>query len=145
MVTIDEMYQMLDEVAQEFPQEFFQDLNGGISLLPDRRRSPYAVDDDLFILGEYHHDKMGRYIYIFYGSFMQIYGHLSPQALKQRLKKTVAHEFTHHLETLAGERGLEIKDEIQLEQYKVRNKAKKMHTEPKDIEPDDIRGKDTER
>ena len=141
MVTIDEMYQLLDEVAQEFPQEFFEDLNGGISLLPDKKRSPYAVGDDLYILGEYHRDRMGRYIYIFYGSFMKIYGHLSPQEIKRRLKKTVAHEFTHHWEDLAGERGLEIKDQIQLEQYRARNAAKKMHTEPKDIEFDATSGK----
>jgi len=138
MVTIDEMHEMLNEISEEFPEEFYKDLNGGISLLPDKKRSPYAVGDDLFILGEYHYDKMGRYIYIFYGSFMQIYGQVSKTALRKRLKKTVAHEFTHHLESLAGERGLEIKDEIQKQEYLER----KMRTYKKDVEdgmdPDDL-------
>lgn len=133
MITIDEMYRMLDEIASGFPEEFYKELNGGISLLPDRKKSPYAIGDDLYILGEYHHDKMGRYIYIYYGSFMRVYGYLSVDALRQRIKKTVAHEFTHHLESLAGERGLEIKDQIQLEEYRER----RMYTEKRDIEDGD--------
>lgn len=138
MITIDEMHQMLDEVAQEFPDEFFESLNGGISLLPERKISRYDLGDDLFTLGEYHNDKMGRYIYIYYGSFMKVYGHLSRKALRQQLKKTVAHEFTHHFESLAGERGLEIKDEIQIARYTENRKAKKMRTVPKDIKRDGI-------
>lgn len=130
MITIDEVYKMLDEIAGEFPEEFYKELNGGISLLPDIKISPYAVGDDLYILGEYHHDRMGRYIYIYYGSFMRVYDHLSEDALRRRIKKTVAHEFTHHLESLAGERGLEIEDAIKLEEYKQR----KMYTKKRDIE-----------
>jgi len=120
MVTIDEMQLLLENVAAAFPEEFYQELNGGISLLPDVKRSPYAQGDDLFILGEYHHDGMGRYIYIYYGSFMRVYGNLSQNALRRRLYKTVSHEFTHHMESLAGERGLEIKDEEDIERYQMR-------------------------
>lgn len=117
MLTIEEMHRMLDGIAAEFPPEFYEELNGGISLLPEAKRSPYAREDDLYILGEYRHDKMGRYIYIYYGSFMRLYGRLKPERLSEKLKKTVAHEFTHHLESLAGERGLENKDEEQIEEY----------------------------
>lgn len=130
MITIDEMYGILDEIAGEFPAEFYKELNGGISLLPDLKISPHAIDGDLYILGEYHYDKMGRYIYIYYGSFMRNYAHLGKAELRERLRKTVAHEFTHHLESLAGERGLEIKDEIKLEEYRQR----KLYTEKHDIE-----------
>lgn len=132
MISIDKMYEMLDQIASEFPEEFYKELNGGISLLPERKISPYAIGNDLFILGEYHHDKMGRYIYIFYGSFMRIYGNLSESELRERLKKTVAHEFTHHMESLAGERGLEIKDELQKKEYL----SRKQYTERRDIEND---------
>ena len=37
---------------------------------------------------------------------------------EEELTATLAHEFTHHMEGLAGERGLEIQDEAFLEQYR---------------------------
>ena len=40
------------------------------------------------------------------------------EEFKERLKKTLFHEFTHHLESLAGERDLEIEDERQLAAYR---------------------------
>jgi len=57
------------------------------------------------------------YIAIYYGSFERVYGHLSRESLKEQLAHTLKHEFTHHLESLAGERGLEIKDAKFLEDY----------------------------
>lgn len=121
MITIDEMHEMLDSIAEEFPKEFFEHLNGGINLLPEAKRSPHAVGNDLYILGEYRRDAMGRYICIYYGSFQRIHGSLSPEPLREKLWQTVAHEFTHHLESLAGERGLEIKDAEKLSNYLKRN------------------------
>lgn len=117
MITIDEMHDMLDSVAEEFPEEFFEYLNGGISLLPETKLSPHARGDDLYVLGEYHHDTMGRYIYIYYGSFQHVHGGLSPESLRKKLWQTVAHEFTHHLESLAGDYGLEVKDAKKLSRY----------------------------
>jgi len=117
MITIDQMEDMLEQIAAEFPDAFYKDLNGGISLLPEAKRSPHAQKGDLYILGEYHYDVMGRYIYIYYGSFCHVHGHLDEKALYGELKKTVAHEFTHHLENMAGERNLEIQDEMDLERY----------------------------
>jgi hypothetical protein len=119
MVTIDEVETMLDEIAAELPPEFFKELNGGILLLPDQKRHPEDVKFDLFTLGEYHSDRtMGKYIVIYYGSMIRVFGHLPPVRFKEELKETLLHEFTHHLEFLAGERGLEIKDEIQMEKYR---------------------------
>ena len=118
MVSIEEAHDLLDEVAQELPEEFWNDLNGGVSLLPDLKRSPDAVTDDLFVLGEYCiQPVLGRYINIYYGSFQRIYGDCSAEAMKRHLRKTLFHEFTHHVESLAGERGLEIKDERQMQAY----------------------------
>lgn len=118
MITIEEAHELLDEVAQELPEEFWNELNGGVSLLPDLKRSPDAVADDLFVLGEYCvHPVMGRYINIYYGSFQRIYGECSAEAMRRHLRKTLFHEFTHHVESLAGERGLEIKDENRMHAY----------------------------
>jgi hypothetical protein len=119
MITIDEAQLMLDEIAEELPPEFFKELNGGILLLPERKISPHAREDDLYIMGEYHHStSMGRMITIYFGSFQQLYPETTAPRMKKKLKDTLLHEFTHHLESLAGERGLEIKDREQLIRYK---------------------------
>ena len=118
MISIDEMNVMLDEIAASFPQELFKDLNGGILLLPETKIDPAGRGNDLYILGQYcHGGNMGRYISIYYGSFGQIYGHRSPKKIQEELIKTLKHEFTHHLESLAGEKDLEIEDAEYLRKY----------------------------
>ena len=119
MVTFDEAAAMLDDIADALPEAFYQNLNGGIYLLPETKRHPDSQRRrPLYILGEYirRHD-LGKYIFIYYGSVMSVYPHLSPEELGQALKRILIHEFTHHIEFLAGERGLEITDEIDLRRY----------------------------
>jgi hypothetical protein len=118
MISIDEMQDMLDELAEELPPVFYEELNGGILLLPQAKLSEYAKAGDLYILGEYvRSHAMGRYIVIYYGSFEHIFGHLSEQAFKDELRKTLRHEFRHHLEYLAGEDDLEKEDHRDLRDY----------------------------
>ncbi len=118
MITIEEAGVMLDEIADSLPQEFFRDLNGGIILFPEEKVHPRSVANDLYILGEYHHEKvLGRYIIIYFGSFLRVYHYLEGDRAKEKLRATLVHEFTHHLESLAGERGLEIQDEIGMQDY----------------------------
>lgn len=124
MITIDEAQKMLDDIAEELPMEFYKELNGGILLLPDAKFSEYAKRNDLYIMGEYVRDRvMGRLIYIYFGSFQRVYGHLSHDQFKTQLRETLLHEFTHHLESLAGERGLEEKDEASLRKYLSRHQG----------------------
>lgn len=119
--TIDEVHQILDEIAEELPNEFFQDLNEGIVLLPEYKLHPESRSrDKLYILGEYCRSITGRNIAIYYGSFQRVYGNLPIDELKENLRDTLLHEFTHHLESLAGERGLEIKDAENIEKYRIR-------------------------
>lgn len=118
MVSIDEMENMLAMVAEKLPEELFERLNGGILLLPQSKLHADSVGSDLYILGEYHRDaQMGKYIAIYYGSFERVYGYLTPEELMDKLESTVKHEFRHHLETMGGERGLEVEDEQYIEQY----------------------------
>lgn len=118
MLSIDEVEAILDEIAETLPQDFYKELNGGILLLPEAKLHPEGKGD-LYIMGTYHKSyNMGRYIEIYYGSFEKLYGHLSKEALTEKLRETLLHEFTHHLESLAGERGLEVKDAIQMAKYK---------------------------
>ena len=114
MITIEETGEILDEIAEELPAEFYEKLNGGILLLPEVKMHPESKNNDLYIMGQYHHDSvMGRYIQIYYGSFAKIYGDLPREEYKEKLRRTLLHEFTHHIEGLAGECGLELKDKIE--------------------------------
>ncbi len=123
MVTIEEMEAMLDELAMELPQAFYKDLNGGIMILPDIKVHDKAVGDDFYILGEYHVDgRLGRYIVLYYGSFIRVHGHLSNEQMKEKLMGTLKHEFRHHLESLAGEKDLEVIDAMNVAEYLDRKK-----------------------
>ena len=118
MYTFEDIGNMLDEICEEIPQPFFDDLNGGVNLLPDTKMHESAINDDLYIMGAYHRDSLGRYINIYYGSIIRSCIDYTPERMRHRLKKLLLHEFTHHIESRAGERGLEIKDEQQLAEYK---------------------------
>ncbi|MBN2851318.1 MAG: metallopeptidase family protein [Clostridia bacterium] len=118
MVSLEEVEIMLNEMAALFPQEIYKELNGGIVLLPDVKLNNLAKKNDLYIMGEYHGGgNMGRYIIIYYGSFMKVYGYMEKEQLRERLLHTLKHEFTHHLESLAGEKDLEIKDANYIRDY----------------------------
>lgn len=120
---IDEIYEMLEEIAAEIPEYFFKELNGGIILLPEYKIHPESEDIDiLYVLGEYSKNITGRQIVIYYGSFEKVYNGASMRTIRNKLKDTLLHEFTHHLESLAGERGLEIKDYNYIQKYKRRIK-----------------------
>ena len=123
-VSFEEFGQMLDEVADELPREIFVNLNGGINLIPDVLPHPEGTAGNLFILGQYHRGGMlGRYITIYYGSFMRLYGRSSKEFLRQELDRVLRHEFLHHLESMAGEKELEVKDAIRLASYKRRKES----------------------
>lgn len=118
MIDIDRFETVLDNIANELPKEFYRELNGGILLLPEAKMSPYAVGNDLYIMGEYVvSSSMGRLINIYYGSFEKVCGCFTEAALEERIREVLYHEFTHHIESLAGERSLEVKDDIQLKNY----------------------------
>jgi predicted Zn-dependent protease with MMP-like domain len=118
MISIEEMEKILDEIALEFPKEFFVDLNGGIVLLPEAKLHEKSMENDLYILAEYNRGgNMGRFIAIYYGSFERACWNLTKEQLKEKLKKTLKHEFRHHFETMAGEKGLEKEDARQISEY----------------------------
>ena len=120
ILTFDQVGELLDEMAEEFPQEFYQDLNGGVCLLPEAKPDPDFPEGEMYILGEYCNDMLGRYINLYYGSFAALAEQegWTEEDWEEELWETFAHEFTHHVEGLAGERGLEVKDEAFLEEYR---------------------------
>ena len=120
MLTFDQAGDLLDQMAERFPPEFYRDLNGGISLLPESLPDPDFPPGEMYILGEYRNDMMGRYINLYYGSFAALAQQedWTDAVWEEELYTTLAHEFTHHIEGLAGERGLEIQDTLDLEEYR---------------------------
>jgi len=117
LFTIEEINIMLDEIAAELPEGVFRELNGGVSLLAEKKKSKKDPDGSLYTLGEYRRDQMGRYIVIYYGSLIAVYGKASYENMRKHLRDVLTHELTHHIESLAGDRSLEIEDEKDLFEY----------------------------
>ena len=118
MYTIDAVEAMLGQIADEIPSMYFEGLNGGVILLEACKEHPQS-QGNLYIMGEYCNRRdLGRLINIYYGSFMRLYGNAPEELLRLKLRESLLHELTHHLETLAGERGLVIQDQIQLAEYR---------------------------
>ena len=125
ILSFDTVGERLDALAEQFPPEFYEQLNGGISLLPEAREDPEGAPGELYIMGEYCNDMMGRYINLYYGSFAALarQEEWTEEDWAEELYATLAHEFTHHVEGLAGERGLEIKDEVFMEQFRTEHET----------------------
>ena len=64
-----QMGDWLEEIAQQFPDAFFEDLDGGIQLEETALPDPDFPPGEMYIMGEYVHDFLGRYILLYYGSF----------------------------------------------------------------------------
>ena len=112
---------LMDEIADSFPQEFYRALNGSVLLLPEVKQDPNA--EDLYIMGTYCCNEPGRSIEIYYGSFAQLakLEAWTKDDWRKELWDTLSHELTHHLESLAGEQSLEKKDAEFMEHYWSRN------------------------
>lgn len=110
VLTYDEVGDLLDQIAEDFPPDFFDGLNGGIRLEEDAKPDPKFPPGELYIMGEYRQDMAGNSILIYYGSFVAVHGHRGRAAWERELFKTLAHEFTHHLEHRGGLHALDDKD-----------------------------------
>ena len=108
----------LEEISAGFPDVFFDQLDGGIQLEEEALPDPEFPPGEMYIMGEYCHDLLGRYIVLYYGSFAALLAEEDEETWKDELFTTVAHEFTHHIEGRAGERGLERKDEQFMEEFR---------------------------
>ncbi len=117
ILTIDQCCDILDRVAEELPEELFSGLNGGVLLVEEALPDPEA-GEDVYIMGEYCWDEMGRYIYLYYGSFVALLAEEEESVWEEELRLTLRHELTHHVEGLAGERSLEYKDSAQLQEFR---------------------------
>ena len=108
--TYEQMGDWLEEIAQEFPEAFFEDLDGGIQLEESALPDPDFPPGEMYVMGEYVHDCLGRYILLYYGSFAALLAEEDEDVWMDEIFATVAHEFTHHMEETAGLHNLDDAD-----------------------------------
>lgn len=101
MLTYQQMGDRLEEIAGEFPDAFFEGLDGGIQLEEKAMPDPAFPTGEMYIMGEYCHDLLGRYIVLYYGSFAALLKDEEEDVWLDEIFLTLAHEFTHHLEDTA--------------------------------------------
>ena len=104
VLTIDQVNDILDEMAEGFPEALFRELNGGVCLLEEAVPDPDFLPGEMYILGEYCDDCLGRYINLYYGSFAALAQQedWDRATWEAELRTTLSHELTHHMEGLSG-------------------------------------------
>lgn len=120
ILTIDRVNDLLDEMAEEFPEALFDGLNGGVNLLEEALPDPDFPPGEMYILGEYCHDLLGCYINLYYGSFAALAEKedWDEDTWADELYTTLSHELTHHMEGRGGLHALDDRDAEELEQYR---------------------------
>ena len=94
--------EIVSEEMDLMPQYVFDELSGGVLVEERVRLSPDSVDDDLFLMGLYKWDGLGKQVTLFYGSFVEVYGASEEAVYRKHIRETLRHEFRHHMETRAG-------------------------------------------
>lgn len=119
-MSFEQVGDVLDELAEQFPAALFEDLNGGVNLLEDIVPDPEFPEGEVYIMGEYCDDCLGLYINLYYGSFA-----LSAEredwdedTWREELRITLVHELTHHMENRSGLHALDDKDAAELTAWK---------------------------
>ena len=120
MITTEQYNNIISELLDELPEEFFRELSGGVivseaAVIPD-----YARGNDLFTMGQYQIYSGVRQIVLFYGSFNRAHPQADLFEAKGLLRGILRHEFRHHLEYLGGihnSSSLEAENEREKEAY----------------------------
>ena len=120
MIDLEEYRQIISELMDELPEEFYRELSGGVivseaTVIPD-----YAKQGDLFTMGQYQFYAGMRQIVMYKGSFDRCYPHVGPEEAKEILRGILRHEFRHHLEYLGNvhnSSSLEAEDERKKQAY----------------------------
>ena len=97
-----EFKQIVEELLDELPEEFFRELSGGVLVSEAALAPDYAQGDDLFVLGQYSVFSGVRQIVIYKGSFDRAYPKADADEARSLLRGILRHEFRHHLESRAG-------------------------------------------
>ena len=120
VLPIDRVEELLDEMAEQFPQELFDELNGGVNLMEQAVPDPEFPEGEMYILGEFCDDLLGRYINLYYGSFAALARQEggTEEVWREELLITLSHELTHHMESRGGLHALDDRDAEELTQWR---------------------------
>ena len=118
-VSFERFEEITAELTDRLPEELFRELSGGVMAREQTKLHPAGLNGDLYILGEDHvHPHLGRFVVLYYGSFMACLGWMEEENLRERMWKVLRHEFLHHLESLAGEKDLAVEDAKKIAVYR---------------------------
>lgn len=122
-MTLDEFTLALEEIAGSLPAKLFEHLNGGVNIREEVLMSPDSVPEEpRYILGQYHHYRvLGRWIDLYYGSFVRSLKDADEKAWKEQMDKVLRHELRHHVEDQAGESALRDEDKRETQAYILRH------------------------
>ena len=111
---------LLDKLAESFPEALFDELNGGVNLLEEAVPDQEFPEARVYVLGEYCNDLLGRYIHLYYGSFAAMAENedWTEADWEEELRQTLSHELTHHMEGRSGLHALEDKDEAEMASWR---------------------------
>ena len=107
---------LLDTLAESFPEALFDGLNGGVNFQEEAVPDQEFPKGQVYILGAYCDDLLGRYINLYYGSFAAMAENedWTEEDWEQELRQTLSHELTHHMEGRSGLHALDDKDEAEM-------------------------------
>lgn len=120
ILTIDQVNEILDGIAERFPAALFDQLNGGVNLLEESVEDPEFPPGEMYILGEYCDDLLGLYINLYYGSFAALAEReeWTEDVWREELRITLSHELTHHMENRGGLHALDDRDAEELARWR---------------------------
>lgn len=120
MISFEEYREIVFELMEELPDEFFRELSGGVITSEGVSVPDYARGNDLWILGKYQVFSRVRQITMYKGSFDRAYPHADAHEAREILRGVLRHEIRHHLESLGGvhdDSSLEAADERAKQEY----------------------------
>ena len=102
MIGLAQYRQIVAELLDELPAEFFRELSGGVVVSEASVVPEYARANDLHTMGVYKVYSGVRQIVLYKGSFDRAYPQADAEEAKKILRGVLRHEFRHHLEFLGG-------------------------------------------
>ncbi len=133
MLTLAEYKQIVSELLDELPEEFFRELSGGVVVSEACEIPDYAKVNDLYTLGHYKIYCGVRQIVLYKGSFDRVYPNADADEAKKRLRGIIRHEFRHHLEFLAG---IHNSDSLEAEDERKKRDYIRRHAQTPNAPPD---------
>lgn len=120
MISTEEYKEIISELMDELPEEFYRGLTGGVILSEALAIPDYARGNDLCTLGQYQVYYGVRQIVMYKGSFDRLYPNAGVSEARDILRGILRHEFRHHIEFLGGihnSSSLEAEDERKKQSY----------------------------